>query len=476
MEKIILFTIGIYLIISILLGIIANKKSINTSEDYFIANRSLNWFSLSMTMFATWMSTFAFLGSPGFYFKNGVNWFLPHGLLVVASPFLLWFIGRKIWHLGREKGYVTPADMLGDFYNSIVVKYIVGIIGLLAILPYSLIQLVGIGKALEASTDGILNYETGVLIALSAIAIYTIIGGIRAIVWTDILQGVLFGGLMIIGAVLVFNEAGAEAYRTSIEINHKAFNFNPDNFGSPLSLAIIWTFGYILLPHMWQRIYMAKSAEALTKSIVIGTVLALILIVIPSLIMGTLGIGIFENLQDSDKLVPTIFKDLAPTLLPLLMLATFAAGMSTVDSQMLSASSIFVKDIISPIAKKSIPKEKERLIGRIFVLTFVFLLGYLAMKPENQGSIILLASKGTGIALLLLVPLIGPIAWTKASKYGGLMALIIGLFIMLVLELKLIDITIPYGFKIPIISFIIQLPVFIIVSYLIPNNMKQSNR
>jgi len=475
MENIILVIIGSYFIISILLGIIANKKSINSAEDYFIASRSLNWFHLAITIFATWMSTFAFLGSPGFYFTNGVNWFLPHGLLVIASPFLLWFIGRKIWYLGKKKGYITPADMLGDFYNSKVIKYLVGIIGLIAILPYSLIQLVGIGKALEASTAGILTYDVGVIMALVGIATYTIIGGIRAIVWTDILQAMLFGGLMIIGGILVFNEAGSEAYKASLEINTKAFTFDPNTFGSPMSLAIIWTFGYILLPHMWQRIYMAKSAESLSKSIIVGTILALILIVIPSLIMGTLGIGVFENLQDSDKLVPRIFEDLAPTLLPLLILATFAAGMSTVDSQMLSASSIFVRDIVTPITKRKISKEQERFIGKGFVLLFVMLLGYLAMKPENQGSIILLASKGTGIALLLLVPLIGPIAWEKASKYAGILALLVGILVMVIMEFKIIDITIPYGLKIPVVSFLFQIPVFIIVSYLLPNKNYKSD-
>lgn len=469
MENIILIVIGTYLIISIILGIVANRKSVNSSEDYFIAGRSLNWFHLGFTLFATWMSTFAFLGSPGFYFKNGVNWFLPHGLLVVASPFLLWFIGRKIWYLGKTKGYVTPGDMLGDFYDSKIVKYLVGVISLVALLPYSLIQLVGIGKALEASTSGLLTYNMGVIIALIGIGVYTIIGGIRAIIWTDILQAVLFGGLMLIGGYLVFTATGSDALATSVELKPNAFVFDSTKFGSPITLAIIWTFGYILLPHMWQRAYMAKSAKSLSKSIVLGTILALTLIVIPSLIMGTLGIGLFDNLIDSDKLVPTIFKELGPNLLPLLMLATFAAGMSTVDSQMLSASSVFVRDIVSPMSKKEISKQREKFIGRSLILVFVFLLGYLALKPESQGSIVLLASKGTGIALLLLVPLLGPISWNKASKLGGLFSLAIGILIMLMLETKMITFKIPFGFGIPIVSLLFQIPVFFIVSYFLPN-------
>ena len=85
---------------------------------------------------------------------------------------------------------------------------------------------------------------------------------------------------------------------------------------------------------------MAKSDKALFKSIVLGTLPALILIVVvPFLIMGGIGIGLFDNLEDTDKLVPTIFSDYIPTLLPLLMLATFAAGMSTIDFQFFLYSS-----------------------------------------------------------------------------------------------------------------------------------------
>ena len=126
----------------------------------------------------------------------------------MASPSLLWFIGRKLWYLGKQRGYVTPGDLLADFYGISTIKYLVAVVSLIALIPYCLIQLIGIGKALEASTSGTLSYDFGVIMALVGIAIYTIIGGIRAIVRTDILQAVLSGGIVLIGGGIVLANAG----------------------------------------------------------------------------------------------------------------------------------------------------------------------------------------------------------------------------------------------------------------------------
>jgi len=151
----------LYMLFAVWLGIRAKQQNTNEASDYYLAGRSVGWFGLSLTLFATWMSAIAILGSPGYYFSQGVYWFLPHSLLVVASPILLYFLGRRIWALGKKHNYVTPGDLLGDRYHSRFLKVVVGFLSIIALVPYTMIQIIGIGTIIEIGTKGDIPYWGG---------------------------------------------------------------------------------------------------------------------------------------------------------------------------------------------------------------------------------------------------------------------------------------------------------------------------
>ncbi len=454
-----------YLLFSVWLGFKAKSQAKNNASDYFLHGRNVGWFSLSMTLFATWMSTFAFLGSPGYYFAKGVSWFLPHGLLVVASPMLLYFLGRRIWALGKKYNYMTPGDLIGDRYSSQALKVVVGLISIIALIPYSMIQVVGIGKVIEIGTSGAIPYWGGVVMAISGIGVYSYIGGIRAIIWTDIIQAILFIIVMLIGAVLAVSLTDGfwVGLTESIAKKPELFTFNPGNWGAVLTTALIWTVGYILLPHMWQRSYMADSPKTLGKSAALGSCMALLFIVIPSLLMGFWGTGSLSIAGGPDSFVPSLYNQVAPALIPILVLATFAAGMSTVDSQLLSASSVLLKDVVEPITGKKLSAEREKTIGRLFVLGFVGLLATLALTKFGGNTIVFIASKGTGIATLFLVPLLGALFIKKVSPATGTVTLVGGAVILFILETGIISMKAPYGIGAPVVALIFQAVCFFIV-------------
>ena len=111
-------------------------------------------------------------------------------------PVVYFFLATKMWRLGKAKGYITPGDMLGDFYKSKPVVFWCAAIGLMAVLPYAVAQLVAIGKTFEALTDGIISYNVGVTVVSISIALYMYFGGARAVVWTDMIQGFIFRHLV----------------------------------------------------------------------------------------------------------------------------------------------------------------------------------------------------------------------------------------------------------------------------------------
>ena len=201
---------------------------------------------------------------------------------------------------------------------------------------------------------------------------------------------------------------------------------------------------------------LADSPRSLGKGAMLGSLMALCFIVIPSMLMGFWGAGSLQVTGNPDIFVPTLYGQVAPLLMPMLILATFAAGMSTVDSQLLSASSVLLRDIVEPLSKGRLTKSNEKAIGRYFLVGFVLLIAVLSLTSLGGSTIVFIASKGTGIATLFLVPLLGALFLTDLKAVDGLCALILGSLTMIALETGLFPVDLPYGIGSPLVALAIQ--------------------
>ncbi len=464
-------TIVAYILLIVYLGFRANKSSLDTVTDYFLASRTLSSKHLAVTTFATWFSTFAFLGSPGFYYSKGVAWGFGVIFFTLAGLFLLWFIGRKLWLISSQNNYITPAELLVDFYKNKPIGYMVAIISIVSLVPYVLIQVIAIGKVVEGATNSIISYEMAVITAGAVAAFYVFLGGMRAIILTDWIQGALFLAVVIISAGIAIYASGGliTGLQNSVAARPDLFVMDSQNMGFPITIGFSWILGFLLLPHMWQRTYMAKTAKDFAQSIYYQAFIVSI-IAVATVIIGVLSIGFVTGLEDSDKLVPTLFATYLPWAVPLLVLTTFAAGMSTTDSQLLTVSSVFTRDIIRPAMTNKLNPHKGKLLGRYLVIVLVAVITVLALLPESQGPIIMLASKGVGLATLLLIPLIGPLYWDKATTSGAISGMLTGFSFQLAHEFNLFEI--PYNFGSPIPALLLGLVVFYGVSMLAGSSKK----
>ena len=102
----------IYFILLIILGIYANKKSKKTAEDYFLANRTFGPLILFFTLAATNFSAFTFLGFAGKAYTTGFGQYGIMGFGTAIMAIMFYIIGRKVWILGKEKGYITPPELI----------------------------------------------------------------------------------------------------------------------------------------------------------------------------------------------------------------------------------------------------------------------------------------------------------------------------------------------------------------------------
>ncbi|MBI4250865.1 MAG: hypothetical protein HY618_00260, partial [Candidatus Tectomicrobia bacterium] len=161
------------------------STGVETEEDYYVAGRSVGPFANTMSIVATIASGGIYLGTVGFFYDHGVN-FLGYGFAYILMVFGLWFVGRRLWPVGKKFNYSTPQDFYGDFYQSEFLRLLGAVGSIIFLIPYYASNAVAMGTILERFAG--LPYVWGVLLLVVFTVIYTTYGGMRAVIYTDVLQ------------------------------------------------------------------------------------------------------------------------------------------------------------------------------------------------------------------------------------------------------------------------------------------------
>src|SRR4030065_453203 len=158
---------------------------------YFVASRSIGPVVLFISMAATNFSAFTFFGFAGAAYKFGLAYY---GIMAFGTGFMalsFYFIGKKVWQLGKKHGYITPPELIGDRFKSDTLRTLFLVVMIVFTLPYLATQAIGGGIAINQLTEGEVSYELGAVVVTVVILLYVTIGGMRADAYTDVLPGAL---------------------------------------------------------------------------------------------------------------------------------------------------------------------------------------------------------------------------------------------------------------------------------------------
>jgi len=357
------------------------SRSTYSPADFFLANRSLKAWVTAVSSTASSESAWAVLGTVGLAYKDGLSalWFFPGCLLGYA---LNWFfVAERLRKHSREKKTLTIPDYLETHFtdNTHLIRIISVIIIFACMMAYIAAQFLAIGKTFDAIFG--IPHLVSIPIGGTIIIIYTMMGGFRAVAWTDFIQGlIMVVGLVVLSLAAVLELGGFSVIAQKVNetaptaLTWMGSKTIPIFFGSMLGLLGIGL-GYPGQPHVITRYMAARDSKTIKQGMWIAFGWG-ILMYSSAILLGICGQVLFPGLADAEHLFPTAAENLLPTFLTAIVLTgVIAAIMSTVSAQIIVAASAMAHDIYSKVIHGSLTPNRILSISRLTI----FLIGLGAM-------------------------------------------------------------------------------------------------
>ena len=460
------------LAIMILIGISAwisyrtRHESRKNIEEFYVAGRNIGWIITFLTFSATLFSAFTLVGMPGFFYTHGIgSW----TFIAIADTFMALMVplvGYRIWKAGKVFGFVTPAQFLGERYESRSVLYIAVVVQFLFLLPYMSIQAIGIAKLLQSAAG--IPYLIGLIIALIATYIYIETGGMRAVAWTDaILALTLF-----IGAYAVSLWFLGKHFGSLSNMFHRVYRVKKDLLTIPgprhlftTTMLISFFIMIFAMPatqfQLTTRYFIAKDVKTLKKSM-IGMAIFASFVLFPSMILGIGAAYVWPHLKSGDMVLGRVLSELSPLLIVIGIIAVFAAALSTIDSQLLLLSSLFTRDVVLELKGELSMKEKLR-INRIVVLVLSLIIFFISLNPPKLiVQLSILSFAGT---LQILPAMLGALYWRRATGTAAAWSTVVGILALVLLKFFKLHINL-HGWHPAIWGLVVATIVFVVISLL----------
>lgn len=472
----------IYLLANLGIGLYISKKQAKIDAEagngfinnYFIGGRSMGGLVLAMTLIATFTSASSFIGGPGVAYSKGLVWVYLSIIQVPTAFIILGILGKKFAIISRKTNAVTVTDYLKARYKSPAVVIISSVALVLFFIAQMMSQFIG-GAVLFQTITG-LPYVYGLLLFGAIVILYTTIGGFKAVVTTDTIQGLVMvmGGFIILFTIIKVG-GGFEAIVEKLNVVNPTWNDPTVGGTAPkayvMSFWVLVGIGVLGLPQTAVRGMGFKDTKSLHSAMIYGTIVVGFLMLVMH-ISGAFAPAILDpsEIQSSDYVVPTlVLKYMNPVVAGLFIAAPLSAVMSTVSSLLILASAAIVKDIylnyIAP-EKGNVDKEEtkfEKKIGRMSMITtlvvgvivFIF-----TIYPPDLIVWINLFAMG-GLECAFLCPILLGLYWKKANATGAILSSVIGVVCFLLMSNFKVSI---FGTTPIVPSIVISIVVFIVGS------------
>ena len=431
----ILIGILVYFLGIIFVGFMMRNKC-KGAEDFLVGGRQFGVIFNAGTLTSCWLGGTVIVGVPGTFYALGI-WdsnamygilvsFGSTGCLILAGLFYM----RKLWQLKLLS--------LGDFYYrrygnkaGLTATLLMGV----TFTVWIAVQVIAFAKVGQALVG--YSLEMWVVVAMTVICTYTILGGLWAVCLTDIIQvGIVTISLFILTPIAIDMVGGFDAFVANVP--REKLEFLPADKGSIQAwlpwLGALCTIGLgsIASPDLMQRAFSAKTGRTARNSALVAAALyTFIFLVVIALTAATMQLvdsgAINKELIDADPelMIPMVFQSLMPGPLVVVFLgAVLAAVMSAAATANIALAGVISKNLIKDIFVPDMSSHKLMQVTRVVIVIVGIIACFIAI---GLPSAYLLTALGFDLILsCLFIPLTLGLYWKKANGYGAIAGLVAG--------------------------------------------------
>jgi SSS family solute:Na+ symporter len=403
----------VYVGILILLAWLSRRR-IRSASDFMMGGFNIGTVLGFMTFAATLFSTFTLMGMPDFFRTHGVGAWI---FLAVSDGamvyFILWF-GYRLRRLSRKEDFKGMSGMLAEIYGTRWASYLYFAVVFIFLIPYVAIQIRGISIFLDAAFQNLMPPWTWALLIVGIMILYSETGGLKAIMYSDVLQGVLLLTVVwIIAGQFIKESDGMKALFDEVRTIDKRLLSVPGPAGLFNIQFLVASFIAIVMipvtqPQISTRLMVMKSLGAM-KRMSIGVGFFAMLVIFPTAVIGMYGVVHYAEVPTADFLSGVLIYEHPEFLATLIMIGLIAAAISTSDSQIFALGSE-LRSLLKGDEKSVLKKTKA---GMFIFAFFAFLFSLI-----SSDQLVMLARVSfAGTAMVSPVILIAVFYRKKANSF-----------------------------------------------------------
>jgi len=417
------FTLAGIVLIGVL-GFVGRRKPVADLAEWTVGGRRFGALTMWFLQAGEVFTTFTFLGMAGLAFSGGVAamYALPY---VPIAYVVLFFLAKRLWTLGKERGYLTQGDFLEDRYSSRALGTLSAVLGVVFVLPYLQLQITGLGLIVRLvtgdSASGTLSMITGSVLVVA----FVLWAGLRGVAATSYFKD----GIMLVALVVLIVAVPTHFAGGIPAVFHKIEQLHPEKlivhsgandhvwFVTSMLVSAIGV-GLMTLPHSWPALMSARDPKVLRRNYAWMPVYELCLLL--PMIVGFAAILVVPKGSDPNGVLLTLSKDALPGWVTgIIVVAATATAMVPAAGILIGISSLVARNIVRVRSGR-----KQFWINHgtvVLASTLALVLGI--FRPDLLANLLLLTYSGSvQLAPANLLGFLRRVPVGKGPVFAGLIA------------------------------------------------------
>lgn len=455
--------------VAIATGLIGAHRKLPNPGEFLVAGRSLGALLLWLLLAGEIYTAFTFLGVAGWAYGKGapVYYILCYGPVAYIIGY---FVMPFAWKVAKRYSLLTLGDFFATRYDSKSLGAFVGVIGFVFLIPYVTLQMNGLQILLGFAGYGTIKSQDAVFIAVIIMALFVFATGLRGTAWTSVIKdGVVLAGVIFAGIVLPIHFFGSPAAVIAkveaLKPGWMTLSAASPTYGISwfVSTVVLNAVAFFLFPQTIMSVYSAKSAESLRRNYVFLPLYQIMMALM--IFAGLTALLVMPGLTGpnvDNSFVTVVARFYPPWVLGAIVGAGCLAALVPVSAQLLGASGLAVKNVVTDLFAWNASERERTLVMRVLVLILA------------AAALVLWAYyKATLVELLLIVyngmaqfvpGFAAAFWWRRATSWGVAAGIAVGIAIAILAVTAQVPIL--FGINIGLIALAANAAVMSIVSLL----------